>query len=245
MWALPRWLRLHRTRDFDQEGRDWLRRLVGPPPRPEHPEQRLRGLKRAFEAVSRSYGLAARRRRTVPWGKLVAFAAIGAGLAALFSSALPSLTAPTFIATSAAAGQIVGYARVIDGDTLDVDRTRVRLHGIDAPERDQQCRREGSSVAVLYSCGQDATAALKRIIGSGTVACDPRDHDRYGRTIAVCTARGSDIAREMVRQGWAVAYTRFSNDYASDEVAARAAKRALWAGQFEMPEEWRWRHRGR
>jgi hypothetical protein len=36
MWALPGWLRLHRTRDFDQEGRDWLRRLCGPPPR--HPQ---------------------------------------------------------------------------------------------------------------------------------------------------------------------------------------------------------------
>jgi endonuclease YncB( thermonuclease family) len=126
----------------------------------------------------------------------------------------------------------------VDGDTIDIQGTRIRLHGIDAPELSQQCRRDG----VLYACGEDAKAALGRIIGGVKVACDPRDHDRYGRTIAACVAHGLDVGREMVRQGRAVAYTRYSLAYIIDEVAARAARRALWAGDFENPEDWRRHH---
>jgi endonuclease YncB( thermonuclease family) len=86
--------------------------------------------------------------------------------------------------------------------------------------------------------------ALAVIIGSGPVTCEARDHDRYGRTVAVCTAQGLDIASEMVREGWAVAYTRYSLAYVPDEIAARVAKRALWAGEFETPADWRHRRRG-
>jgi endonuclease YncB( thermonuclease family) len=159
------------------------------------------------------------------------------GVVALFSPSLPFF-APLFVAMSAPAGQIVGYARVVDGDTIEVQGTRIRLHGIDAPEMDQHCKRANVPVA----CGQEAKAALARIIGGGTVACDAHGLDRYGRTIASCVAHGSDIEREMVREGWAVAYTRYSLAYVADEVVARAAKRALWDGEFDAPEEWRHRH---
>lgn len=155
-----------------------------------------------------------------------------------FVSSSPHI-APSVVQTSSAAGRIAGAARVIDGDTIDVAGTRIRLYGIDAPETAQQCRRSSGGATLLYSCGRDARDALKRIIGGAAVTCDPRDRDRYGRTVAVCYARGSDIGREMVRQGWAVAYTRYSAAYAADETAARAAKRALWSGEFEAPEEWR------
>jgi endonuclease YncB( thermonuclease family) len=145
---------------------------------------------------------------------------------------------------TAAAEQITGYARIIDGDTIDVGRRRIRLYGIDAPEMHQQCRRSDARDAPLYHCGQDAKIALAVIIGSGPVSCEPRDHDRYGRTVAVCSAQGSDIAREMVREGWAVAYMRYSLAYVPDEIAARVSKRALWAGEFENPADWRHRRRG-
>ena len=107
----------------------------------------------------------------------------------------------------------------------------------------QQCRRAGAPVASTYPCGQYAKAALERIIGGSAVACEARDRDRYGRTIASCVAQNSDAAREMVRQGWAVAYTRFSLADVIDEGVARAANRALWAGTFDAPEEWRRHHK--
>jgi endonuclease YncB( thermonuclease family) len=220
--ALPRWLRLRRERDFDKEGRDWLYRLCGPPPRPE---RRLRP------------GLWPKLRGRIGSGKGVAFAAMGAGLVALFSPSLPSLAPPSLVATSAAAGQIVGHAYVIDGDTIQVSGTRIRLQGMDAPEMSQQCRRGTGSVSVLYSCGREAKAALERIIGGSTVACQPGGQERYGRTLATCVARGADVGREMVRQGWAVAYSRYSLAYVADEGIARAANRALWAGEFENPEQ--------
>jgi endonuclease YncB( thermonuclease family) len=225
MRARPGWLRVRRERDFDREGRDWLRRLCGP-----------KG--RAWRLPSLHWP---KLGRLIQARKLVAFSAISTAAVALFSPSLPFL-APLFVPPLAAAGQITGYARVIDGDTIQVDETRIRLFGIDAPEKHQSCRREVGPLNVPYPCGGAATAALVRIIGSGAVVCDPRDHDRYGRTVAVCDAHGADIGREMVRQGWAVAYTRYSSAYVGDEGIARGAKRALWAGEFENPEHWRHSH---
>ena len=85
-----------------------------------------------------------------------------------------------------AAGALAGPARVVDGDTLDVGGVRVRLHGIDAPESAQNCRAGGQR----WSCGREATRALAGRIGGNRVACDERNRDRYGRTVAVCRIAG-------------------------------------------------------
>ena len=128
-----------------------------------------------------------------------------------------------------------GLARVVDGDTLNVDRVRVRLHGIDAPESAQRCRASGR----LWPCGQDATRALARRIGGRPVACEERDRDRYGRVVAVCTVAGRDLNRWMVAEGWAFAYRRYSRDYVAAEFRARAARRGIWRGEAVAPWDWR------
>jgi endonuclease YncB( thermonuclease family) len=110
-----------------------------------------------------------------------------------------------FLAVPATAETITGNARVVDGDTIEVRHTRVRLSGIDAPELHQQCRRSSGTIARLYPCGRDAKAALRHIIGVAAVSRQGKDRDRYGRTVATCTAAGRDVGREMVREGWAVA----------------------------------------
>lgn len=88
-----------------------------------------------------------------------------------------------------ALADIAGVASVIDGDTLEIHGTRIRLHGIDAPESAQQCRRaDGTS----WACGREAAFALADLIGRKTVRCDQRDTDRYGRAVAVCTVGDAD-----------------------------------------------------
>ncbi len=93
---------------------------------------------------------------------------------------------------------LAGFARVIDGDTIAIDGTRIRLEGIDAPETGQTCKRKwlGS-----WPCGAGATDALQRLLQGRTVSCDPRGLDKYGRTLAICFVDGHDINAGMVREG--------------------------------------------
>ena len=130
---------------------------------------------------------------------------------------------------------VSGSARVVDGDTLDVGAVRVRLHGVDAPESRQSCV-AGSR---RWACGERATRALAGRIGGRTVACEERDRDRYGRTVAVCRDGGEDVNAWMVSRGWALAYRRYSRDYVGEEAAARDARRGIWRGDFVPPWDWR------
>ena len=128
---------------------------------------------------------------------------------------------------------ISGPARVVDGDTMDVRGTRIRLFGIDAPERDQMCRDRKRS----WACGQRATRALRDRIGNRTVRCDERD--REDRIVAVCRAGAVELNQWMVREGWALAYRHFTRSYVDEENRARAARRGIWRGEFVPPWDWR------
>ena len=133
-----------------------------------------------------------------------------------------------------------GHARVLDGDSLEVAGHSVRLHGIDAPERYQECR-DGRGDS--YPCGRAAAQALRDAIAARTVACTPFDHDRYERDVARCSVDGRDLSETQMRAGHALELSQYSRGrYAAAEREARAAKRGVWAGTFEMPAEWRRKH---
>ena len=85
---------------------------------------------------------------------------------------------------------LTGFARVIDGDTIEVAGERVRLYGIDAPEAAQTCQ----AVEQEWNCGQEATTALAYEVGQHQVTCQERDRDQYGRIVAV--------ARTTWEPGW-------------------------------------------
>jgi endonuclease YncB( thermonuclease family) len=140
------------------------------------------------------------------------------------------------ITTPALADPIVGRASVIDGDTLEVRGTRIRLHGIDAPESAQLCK---DAAGKDYHCGQTAALALSDHIGKRLVSCDPRDTDRYGRVVAVCWAETEDLNAWMVRQGHAIACRRYVEDYANAELTAKALRTGIWAGTIQGPSGWR------
>ncbi len=124
-----------------------------------------------------------------------------------------------------------GSVRVVDGDTLEWQGKRVRLFGIDAPEKLQSCDRNGQS----WDCGLWSATMLARAVQSGPVTCDRinKDHDRM---VAICTAGGVDLARAQVRAGAAQAYTRYSDRYDDDEAQAKAARAGVWAGRMVTPE---------
>ncbi|MGH8517098.1 MAG: thermonuclease family protein, partial [Panacagrimonas sp.] len=120
--------------------------------------------------------------------------------------------------TPPAATSFRGKARVVDGDSLRVGRQHVRLWGIDAPEFDQSCDRDGRA----WDCGRAARSALASRVEGRTVECVPRDRDAYRRVVSVCSIAGHSLNDWMVRQGWAVEYRRYSGGaYARAERQAR------------------------
>jgi endonuclease YncB( thermonuclease family) len=137
---------------------------------------------------------------------------------------------------------IIGVASVIDGDTIEIHGTRIRLFGIDAPESSQLCVRPTGE---RWRCGQQASFALADRIGRAIVRCEERDIDRYQRIVAVCFKDAEDLNRWLVANGWAVAYRRYSRDYVADEDTARQNRTNIWSGEFDMPWDWRRQHQHR
>jgi endonuclease YncB( thermonuclease family) len=133
------------------------------------------------------------------------------------------------------ADDITGTARIVDGDTIWISDTKIRLWGIDAPETKQTCTRDGKP----WRCGEAATEALRQFIGTSTVTCESHGKDRYGRMIGKCSVNGLDIGAEMVSRGLALAYTRYSRYYLPNQNEAHAAGAGMFAGQFMPPWEWR------
>lgn len=135
------------------------------------------------------------------------------------------------------AGEIVGRAHVVDGDTLDIGRERIRLWGVDAPESRQFCALPtGSS----WRCGDDARTALARLTAGTTVRCLPQYRDRDGRQVARCSVNRTDLGEAMVSQGWALDYPHFSKGvFQAAERRARARRIGVWRGTLTPPWEWR------
>ncbi len=126
---------------------------------------------------------------------------------------------------------------VNDGDSITLGAERIRLRGIDAPEFDQTCRRNGAD----YPCGRRAREALVRADRRRPVACSGWERDRYGRLLAACTAGGRDLNRSQVEAGWAVAY----GDYEAEEDAARRKRRGALGRLVRPPARLArraWRH---
>lgn len=128
-------------------------------------------------------------------------------------------------------------ASVVDGDTIKLNGTTYRLHGIDAPEKAQVCQRDNMD----WLCGQEAAAHLRGLVAARPVACEARDRDRYGRIVAICRAGGVDLNRAMVRAGLAWAYTQYGRDYEDAELEAQIMGNGVWAASVRAQTPWDWR----
>ena len=139
---------------------------------------------------------------------------------------------------------ISGIAKVIDGDTIRIEKSKIRFFGIDAPERKQLCQKTWLSILFFsfdkdYSCGEVSTKKLKNKINNKFVVCKSNNKDKYNRFIAECYKDKTNINKWMVSNGYAVAYRKYSKKFVSQENIAKKKKLGLWVGTFEMPWEWR------
>jgi endonuclease YncB( thermonuclease family) len=129
-------------------------------------------------------------------------------------------------------GTVVG---IVDGDTVDVrlesGMIRVRLHGVDAPERDQPY-------------GKSARRALSRLVYLETVEIEPVEQDQSQRLVARLWLDGRNVNAELLESGNAWVYRHYAQDPAScaREQQARRDGHGLWSlprEQWIAPWEWR------
>ena len=145
------------------------------------------------------------------------------------------------------AEEISGIPKVVDGDTIHIDNYKFRLEGIDAPEMRQQCKKESFKISFFigftfykdYSCGRVSKEKLITKIDTTEIKCISSSKDRYKRYIATCYKGKTNLNQWMVRNGFAIAYRRYSKKYAPDEEFAKENKLGLWKGKFMEPEKWR------
>lgn len=135
-----------------------------------------------------------------------------------------------------AAAEFAGKVRVVDGDTLDVGKTRVRLHGIDAPERGQPCT---TLTGQNWGCGDWVTRQVRDRYQGAQARCEAIDRDRYGRVVARCFVNGLDVGRGLVSDGLAYAYRKYSDDYDLEEKSAFVADRGIHGFTLQSPARYR------
>jgi endonuclease YncB( thermonuclease family) len=134
-----------------------------------------------------------------------------------------------------------GFPKIIDGDTLTIGKTRLRLEGIDAPELKQECFADKTGRS--FSCGKFALNQLRNKIGDREIQCSFKKRDRYKRAIAVCYLDGKDLNRWLVANGLALAYERYTKKYLNSQIEAKKNQLNIWSTHFIAPWDWRSRRR--
>ncbi len=152
-----------------------------------------------------------------------------------------------FISTSLNGIEIYGKPRILDGDTININKYKIRLEGIDAPEIEQQCKRNylkvssiiGFTLRKSYFCGEISKKRLEKKIDYSKIKCISSTKDKYNRYLATCYKGNINLNKWMVKNGYAVAYKRYSKKYLRDEKHAKENKQGIWNGTFIRPEKWR------
>ena len=131
--------------------------------------------------------------------------------------------------TTVVAEEVSGIPKIVDGDTIHINNYKFRLEGIDAPEMRQICKKESLKISYLigftfykdYSCGKISKEKLIDKINGSEIKCISTSKDRYERYIATCFKGKTNLNRWMVRNGFAIAYRKYSKKYVPDEDFAK------------------------
>jgi endonuclease YncB( thermonuclease family) len=132
---------------------------------------------------------------------------------------------------------IEGRAAAVAGDVLRLDNKLIRLAGIEAPDRQQSCTRQPGNKK--WRCGEQAQAALDKLLRGKPVSCLPAGTDDADRITAKCSVDGRDLAADLVTEGHAFAASSLFGGYAFLEADAKQKKAGVWAGDAERPEAYR------
>jgi len=125
--------------------------------------------------------------------------------------------------------------KIIDGDTIIINKEKIRFSGIDTPELKQTCQKNNK----IYYCGIKAKRILIRKIGKNVPKCIKEGKDIYKRTLAECFINGESLSAFLVRSGYAFAYRKYSKKFISDEEFAKANNLGMWSMKFQYPWEYR------
>lgn len=129
-----------------------------------------------------------------------------------------------------------GRAFIIDGDTLKINGTKIRLIGVDAPEISQKCKTHGH----VENCGEIVKLRLVQATSGEITTCYSHGKDFYGRILAECYVNDININKWLLREGLAVYY--YNKDFKSYkilETLAKEEKVGLWDSEFQNPKDYR------
>jgi endonuclease YncB( thermonuclease family) len=153
------------------------------------------------------------------------------GGAALVVTAMPSDLFGRVPVLSGTVSADAPQVAVVDGSTLRLRETVIRLYGLTSPTRNQTCQVAGTAA---FSCGVEATRALSALVSGHSVTCRLAGRDGSGFPEGRCDAGGTDVNRALIAAGWALARGDAS-DLAVDESEARSLHRGLWRDGATAP----------
>ena len=129
-----------------------------------------------------------------------------------------------------------GKAKVIDGDTLVIKDTKIRLAGVDAPELKQNCFKNKK----VEPCGKIIKSKVEQATENKEVICNSLGTDMYGRVLGECFVKDININEWLIREGLAVYYyNKNCKHYKQLEKQAKKEKLGLWDTKFTEPKKFR------
>ena len=118
---------------------------------------------------------------------------------------------------------VKGKPRIIDGDTIEINKEKIRFGGINSPERKE----------IGYKLAKDK---LVEKIAKNIVTCiREKNKDKYRRTVAECFVNGESLSSFMVKKGYACDYKYYSKGkYAKEQKHAKSNKLGVWKMKYNI-----------
>tara|TARA_B100001540_G_scaffold290820_1_gene287823 strand:- start:857 stop:1321 length:465 start_codon:yes stop_codon:yes gene_type:complete len=125
-----------------------------------------------------------------------------------------------------------GKARIIDGDTIEINKEKIRFSGINSPERNE----------VGYRLAKDKL--IDKISNNIVICLREKNKDKYRRTVAECFINGESLSSFMVKKGYACDYIFYSKGkYSKEQQYAKANKLGIWKMQYNPSWEYKCRNK--